>query len=478
MSFARYPAYKDSGVEWLGDVPAHWEVRRLRHAVQLNPSKSEVRHLPGKTEVSFLPMEAIGDDGSLDRERSRPISEVESGYTYFRDGDVTIAKITPCFENGKGAVMRDLLGGIGFGTTELIVARPDDAVVSSEYLDRIFNSHPFRRLGEAAMYGAGGQKRVPDDFVRDFAIALPPREEQADIETFLDRETAKIDALVAEQERLIALLKEKRQAVISHAVTKGLDPSVPMKDSGVEWLGEVPAHWAVVRLKRVAHVQTGVAKGKDNTGRKTLEVPYMRVANVQDGYLDLEDVATIDMPEDDLARYLLECGDVLMNEGGDFDKLGRGHIWDGSIEPCVHQNHVFAVRPFGVSSEWLNLFTGSFAAQFYFMSRSKQSTNLASISSSNLMELSVPLPSAAECDEIVRYVAEKVSAFEALASSAERSKSLLQERRSALISAAVTGQIDVRGLADRMTTPDSIAAHADSTTTQGRFDSESAEHAA
>ena len=131
-----------------------------------------------------------------------------------------------------------------------------------------------------------------------------------------------------------------------------------------------------------------------------------------------------------------------------------------------------------VSSEWLNLFTGSFAAQFYFMSRSKQSTNLASISSSNLMELSVPLPSAAECDEIVRYVAEKVSAFEALASSAERSKSLLQERRSALISAAVTGQIDVRGLADRMTTPDSIAAHADSTPTQGRFDSESAEHAA
>ena len=214
---------KDSGVKWLGEVPAHWEVRRLRHAVQLNPSKSEVRHLPGKTEVSFLPMEAIGDDGSLDRERSRPISEVESGYTYFRDGDVTIAKITPCFENGKGAVMRDLLGGIGFGTTELIVARPDDAVVSSEYLDRIFNSHPFRRLGEAAMYGAGGQKRVPDDFVRDFAIALPPREEQADIETFLDRETAKIDALVAEQERLIALLKERRSALISAAVTGQID---------------------------------------------------------------------------------------------------------------------------------------------------------------------------------------------------------------------------------------------------------------
>ena len=477
MSFPRYPAYKDSGVEWLGKVPEHWEVKRLRHAATLNPSKQETAHLDRATEVSFLPMEAIGDDGSLNLERTRPIGDVETGYTYFREGDVTLAKITPCFENGKGGIMRGLVGGVGFGTTELIVARPAVKSISSAYLDRVFTSRPFRQLGEAAMYGAGGQKRVPDDFVRDFAIGLPLDEQRA-IATFLDRETAKIDALVAEQEKLIELLKEKRQAVISHAVTKGLDPSVPMKDSGVEWLGEVPAHWAVVRLKRVAHVQTGVAKGKDNTGRKTLEVPYMRVANVQDGYLDLEDVATIDMPEDDLARYLLECGDVLMNEGGDFDKLGRGHIWDGSIEPCVHQNHVFAVRPFGVSSEWLNLFTGSFAAQFYFMSRSKQSTNLASISSSNLMELSVPLPSAAECDEIVRYVAEKVSAFEALASSAERSKSLLQERRSALISAAVTGQIDVRGLADRMTTPDSIAAHADSTPTQGRFDSESAEHAA
>jgi len=123
------------------------------------------------------------------------------------------------------------------------------------------------------------------------------------------------------------------------------------KDSGIEWLGSVPAHWEVTRLKFIAHVQTGVAKGKDNTGQQTIMVPYLRVANVQDGYLDLDEVATIEIPADDLPRYRLRAGDVLMNEGGDFDKLGRGHVWDGSIDPCIHQNHVFAVRPFGASPQ-------------------------------------------------------------------------------------------------------------------------------
>ena len=154
MSFPRYPAYKDSGVEWLGKVPEHWEVKRLRHAATLNPSKQETAHLDRATEVSFLPMEAIGDDGSLNLERTRPIGDVETGYTYFREGDVTLAKITPCFENGKGGIMRGLVGGVGFGTTELIVARPAVKSISSAYLDRVFTSRPFRQLGEAAMYGA------------------------------------------------------------------------------------------------------------------------------------------------------------------------------------------------------------------------------------------------------------------------------------------------------------------------------------
>ena len=214
---------KDSGVEWLGEVPAHWEVKRLRNVATLNPSKSEMAHLPRDTEVSFLPMEAIGEDGALNLDRTRPIGEVESGYTYFREEDVTIAKITPCFENGKGAVMRRLHNGHGFGTTELIVARPSDGKVASGYLHLLFTSRPFRRLGEASMYGAGGQKRVPDDFVRNFAVAFPPPEEQTAIATFLDRETAKLYTLMTEARTAITLLQERRIALISAAVTGKID---------------------------------------------------------------------------------------------------------------------------------------------------------------------------------------------------------------------------------------------------------------
>lgn len=216
---------KDSGVEWLGEVPEHWEVKRLRFVALLNPSKSEATKLDRETEVSFLPMEAIGDDGTLSLERTRSIGEVEMGYTYFQEGDVTIAKITPCFENGKGAVMRGLFGGIGFGTTELIVARPILSHTISDYLHWIFISTPFRKLGQASMYGAGGQKRVPDDFVRNFAIAFPNAAEQKQITIFLDYEIAKINTLTTEAQTAITLLQERRIALISSAVSGKIDVS-------------------------------------------------------------------------------------------------------------------------------------------------------------------------------------------------------------------------------------------------------------
>ena len=252
--------------------------------------------------------------------------------------------------------------------------------------------------------------------------------------------------LITKQERLITVLQEKRQALISHAVTKGLNPDASMKDSGVAWLGEVPAHWGVKRLKHIADIQTGVAKGRDLSGQDTIHLPYMRVANVQDGYLDLADVATIEIARSELERYRLQAGDVLMNEGGDNDKLGRGHIWRAEIDPCIHQNHVFAVRPHGVEPEWLTLVTGADYAKFYFFSFAKQSTNLASISSSNLRELPVMCPPLPERNEIRLHVAAESVKIDTLIEMAEMAIGKLQERRSTLISAAVTGKIDVRDI--------------------------------
>ena len=210
------------------------------------------------------------------------------------------------------------------------------------------------------------------------------------------------------------------------------------RDSGLECLGEVPGHWDVTRLKFVATVQTGVAKGKDNSGKSTIEVPYLRVANVQDGYLDLGEISNIELPTDDLARYSLRPGDVLMNEGGDCDKLGRGHIWQGEITPCIHQNHVFAIRPTAIAPEWLNVITGSEYARFYFMSRSKQSTNLASISSTNVMDLPVVIPPAEERAVISIFLDHEISNIDGLMAEQRTLIELLKEKRQAVISHAVT----------------------------------------
>ena len=254
--FRPYPAYRDSGVEWLGEIPQDWELFRLRFVVKTSVTKKEVRELDPETKVSFVPMEAVGEYGGLDLDATKPLSEVVDGYTYFRNGDVIVAKITPCFENGKGALASRMSSGIGFGTTELHVLRPSGHLDARFLLYLTFSDH-FRCIGTASMFGAGGQKRISDDFIRNFRHPVPGLSEQRAIATFLDRETAKIDGLVERKERLIELLQEKRTALITRAVTRGLDPNVPMKDSGVEWLGEIPAHWEVNRVKWVARMESG-----------------------------------------------------------------------------------------------------------------------------------------------------------------------------------------------------------------------------
>ena len=211
------------------------------------------------------------------------------------------------------------------------------------------------------------------------------------------------------------------------------------------WLGEIPAHWAVTRLKFVAEVQGGLTLGKNYGAVALVEYPYLRVANVQDGYLDLSDVATVMVPETEAESCLLKAGDVLMNEGGDADKLGRGCIWAGEIAPCLHQNHVFAVRPRLVCSEWLNAWTSTEIAKAFFESHAKQSTNLASISATNIKELPIPIPPADEQIAIVAHIAAETAKLDTLRAATERTIALLKERRAALIAATVTGKMNVHG---------------------------------
>lgn len=430
MSFARYPRYKDSRVEWLGEVPEHWEVTRLRFAATINPSKTEVAHLDPATDVSFLPMEAIGEDGTIERDRQRTLSEVQSGYTYFRDGDVVVAKITPCFENGKGAVAAGLANGIGFGTTELIVARPIVGRIDSRFLDYLFRSREFRMLGEAQMYGAGGQKRVPDSFVRDFATGLPPFCEQHVVAAFLDRETAKIDALIAEQQRLIELLREKRQAVISNAVVPRVDERT-------------------TKLRHLIEVTPGFAFPSDGFSEHGAGHRLLRGVNVAVGACRWDETVYwaqgIDARIDE---YQLMVGDLVLgmdrpwiNEGTRIARI------ESSDLPALLVQRVARIRAkAGSSLEYIRIVLASQAFQSYL------EADLTGVSVPHISErqiVSFPVR-ALSFDDQVRIAANTMSstsAIDNLIATSQRAIALLQERRTALISAAVTGKIDVRGLA-------------------------------
>ena len=439
-----YPLYKDTGVEWLGKIPVHWEANRLKYAVTPNPTAAEVRNLCRSLEVSFVPMEAVGEYGGLELTAIKPLAEVYSGYTYFREGDIVIAKITPCFENGKGALATGLVNGIAFGTTELHVLRVGEAVVPG-FLFYVSLSDAFRKLGEAEMYGAGGQKRVPDSFIKNLKHPLPPFPEQCAIATFLDRETTKIDALVAKKERLIELLQEKRVAVITQAVTKGLDPAVQMRDSGVKWIGKIPVHWDVKKLKyTVPEVTVGIVV----TPSKYYVVdgiPCLRSLNITQGHVDRDDLVFISESANILHRKSqIFDGDIVVVRTG---RAGVAAIvptdFDGAN--CID---LLIIRR---SSEILSTFL------YYLMNSSGVRSQVSADSVGSIQEhyntvtlSNLPVPSipVAEQLAICAFLDRETTKIDTLLTKARTAIDRLKELRAALISAAVTGKIDVRDEAD------------------------------
>ena len=210
-----------SDSEILGLYPETWKVKRLRFEIETNPSKSEIK-LEESELVSFIPMEAVSVGGGLDLSNERMISEVSSGYTYFADGDVIVAKITPCFENGKASIAENLHQGMAFGTTELHVLRCKKDLLN-KFLFFIIQSDKFMKYGESEMYGAGGQKRVPERFIKDYLIALPSLVEQKQICDFIESQLSHLDGLVQKVESTIATFKEYRSTLITQVVTGKID---------------------------------------------------------------------------------------------------------------------------------------------------------------------------------------------------------------------------------------------------------------
>lgn len=443
MSLPSYPVYKDSGVSWLGNVPKHWTVNRLKFAAHLNPSKTEISDWDRETLVSFLPMEAIGDDGSVRLDLEKTIAELESGYTYFRNGDIVVAKITPCFENGKGALLQGLPTGVGFGTTELIVARPRPDYVTGDFLNYVIRSTIFRDRGTAEMYGAGGQKRVPDSFVEDFPLPLPPIDEQIAITSFLHSEVRKAEALINEQKRLSDLLTEKRQALIFDAVTKGIHRNVSMKASRIEWLGSVPSHWRVMPIRYAAKLESGHTPSRQRPDWWVdCTIPWFSLADIwqiREAGVDYITDTAEKVSEVGLANSsarLLPAGTVMLSRTA---SVGFSAIM--GVDMATTQDFANWVPGAALAPEFLLYVFRAMGGEF---ERLRMGSTHNTIYMPDIQSLKFALPPIEEQREIVRYIREKCAEADRLIAEGQRAIVLLRERQSALISAAVTGRIDVQ----------------------------------
>jgi type I restriction enzyme S subunit len=450
MNLPPYPKYKPSGVEWLGDVPEHWEVKRGRFCMRVNPITGKWQDLASEVEVSFVSMDAIGEFGGLRLDVSRPLEDIGSGYTAFEDGDVVVAKITPCFENGKGALAEGLVNSVAFGTTELHVLRVYP-VLASRFLFYLTLSTGYRKTGEAEMYGAGGQKRVPPEFNKDFRTPLPSIEEQQAIADFLDERTGKLDALAEKKRDLIEKLKEKRSALISRTVTKGLPleaaaqaglPTLPkLKPSGIDWLGDIPEHWDAVPMKYAATIGNGSTPNRDNAAYWEGEHAWLNSSVVNQEAANEADQFVTDLALRECHLPWIKPPAVLVGITG--EGRTRGMATTLKIEATINQ-HVAFLKPHGDRATVQYLRRVMDTAYDLLRSESEGGgSTKGAITCSQLSNTDIPLPPIPEQTVIADYLDRETAKIDRMIEKVEAALEKLAEYRTALISAAVTGKICV-----------------------------------
>lgn len=432
MSFPTYPAYKNSGVEWLGEVPDHWESRRLKFLFSL---------------------------------QKRPVVDSDGIVTCFRDGAVTLRsnRRTDGFTNAEKEIgyqgirrgdlvihaMDAFAGAIGVSDSDGKSSPVYSACTPNEGVSAYYYARLLRHMALAGFVSslAKGVRERSTDFrwsdASEIYLPFPSISEQTQIARFLDHETARIDALIEEQQRLIELLKEKRQAVISHAVTKGLDPTVPMKDSGVRWLGEVPTHWKVTPLKHV--VATPITDGPHETPEFTDDgVLFVSAEAVSSGNINFSKARYISR-EDHLRyskKYRPQKFDIYMVKSGATTGVtaivetdDEFNIWSPlAVVRCKPEHSPYFVL-FAMRSR---NFQESVVVNWSFGTQQNIGMNV-------IENLPIACPPADEQKVIAAFIAQESEKWDSLISEGVSAVHLLQERRSALITAAVTGKIDVRG---------------------------------
>lgn len=425
---------KDSGIEWIGEIPEGWEV--LAHKYIMHKEKSICEHYSGEDVISLTL------NGVVKRDLESPSGKMPTtfdGYQFVNPNDLLLCLFDIDVTPRCVGLVKD------YGATSPAYSR---FKIHSGFCNAYYN-YLLRFIDDEKVFVHLSKNLRSSLTESDFGAIktiVPPKAEQQRIANYLDNRTFEIDTLLSKARSSIEEYKKLKQAVITQAVTKGVRGEREMKDSGIEWIGEIPVEWRKTQLRHCATIKSGITLGKNYSKDTVLiERPYLRVANVQGGYVDLNGLATIEVTPDEDLKYRLHSGDVLMTEGGDRDKLGRGCVWHGEIEPCLHQNHVFAVQTNDavLLPEFLEYLTASDVGRSYFDVTAIKTTNLACTSSSKVLAFTIPLPPIEEQIEIVGFIKKRSLELNKLIMKKELLVQELERYKKSLIYEVVTGKREV-----------------------------------
>jgi type I restriction enzyme S subunit len=441
MSFPRYPKYKASGVEWLGDVPVGWEAKPLKYSTLVytgNSLNETEKKLYESTDPEALPYISSKDidfeTHEVQYENGLRIPNGQCGLKVAPSGSFLL-----CVEGGSAGRKVALLRHDVCFVNKLCCFSSRQ---NNKFRFYFSQSQNFKDKFGLSLTGLIGG--VSTSLLKNFQIPTPSDPEQTAIAEFLDRETGKIDDLVAEQRRLMELLKEKRQAVISHTVTKGLNPNAKMKPSGIEWLGDVPEHWEVGKVK---HYFSTCSGGTPNTAQQSLYYtmegdgfPWVRTTDLNNDFVTTVPVYITEQAIKDTACAVLPQGTVMVAMYGGDGTVGKNGLL---MFPATINQAVCGLLPSEThDNEYVFRFIQFYRP--YWMIGAESSRTDPNISQDRVKNAPFPKPPIDEQHDIVQFLNEKLATFDGLIAEAQRAIDLLQERRTALISAAVTGQIDVR----------------------------------
>lgn len=436
--YPAYPTYKPSGVEWLGDVPEHWEVKRLKNVVSLNPETLAENCDPDYL-ITYIDISNVNSSGQvLESQQFRFEDAPSRARRIARHGDTIISTV------------RTYLRAIAFVenppenlvvSTGFAVLRPKYRILP-EYLNKLVQSDIWIEYVVSHSEGVGYPAINPNELA-GLPIWIPPLSEQRQIATFLDRETARIDRLIARKERLIALLQERRSALISRAVTKGLNPDAPMKDSGVEWIGEIPAHWEVKRLKHITKVTGGGTPSKEKLEYWDGEIPWVSPKDMKADLISQAEDSITQLGLQESASSLIPPNRVLLVVRSGILKHTLP-VGINTISVAINQD-MKALSPVVSVGVWYLAWLLRGLSDQILLFCSSLGATVDSLEMKAVLDLQLPLPALGEQHQIADFVDRETTRIDNLVERIYLSIKNNREHRTALISAAVTGKIDVRG---------------------------------